>query len=95
MRKLINLSTVSKNAEIINPPTKMSLDELYEEARRYGEVRLGDIFSNESAELICNFTGEDRVYLKSRHLPTLKENIAQVIVKARGLKEFHRQQKNS
>lgn len=78
--------------EFIAATEKLSLDDLYNEAKRYGELTTGGAFSGaNSAQITLNFVGHDYVCVKSRTFPTLHENIAECISKARKLKVFYKE----
>jgi len=80
------------SAEVIPAPTRLSLEELFQEASHLGKLTTGGTFMGvNGAELSCSFVGDDYVSIKSKNLPTLKENIAAVIYKARQLKQLYQQ----
>ena len=86
--KLIS-GTFEKAGEFLSARTNpLSLDELFKEAQELGTLETGSWEKNR-AELKCNFVGSDLVFLRCSKYSTLNENIAEVIAKARKLKQFY------
>lgn len=79
----------SKSSEYIEAPKELSLDDLYAEGQRYGRVEVGGTFHPNEARIKLNFTGDDYISVKSKNAPTVKENLAECIAKARALKQFY------
>jgi len=73
--------------EFIPAPNKLSLDELYDAAQELGKVEIGS-FSQNKAELKVNFT-KDYIDLKCEKYPDVRQNLAEVIERARKLKQFY------
>lgn len=83
---LLSVITGKKEPEFIQATRPLSLDELFEECARYGTLETGSWGAN-NAELKLNFTGGDYVSLKSKDKNSLKENIQDVLSRAKKLKE--------
>jgi len=74
--------------EHLQAPSKMSLDDLYEEAERLGKVEIGS-WSRGRAEIRIDGCMGDYISVKEDG-PNLKENLARCIARARAIKEFYR-----
>lgn len=74
-----------------NNAQKLSLDDLYEMANRFGKVEIGGIGGREVVEIKLNFTGHDYVSIKCKDRPTMKENLAECIAKAQMFKKFYQE----
>lgn len=73
--------------EFIAATTKLSLDELYEIAEELGEVEIGG-YNRHRAMIKAHFT-KDLLALRSSNSSCVKKNLAEVIDKARKLKEIY------
>ncbi len=83
---ILSVITGKREPEFIPATQKLSLDELFEECARYGTLETGSWGAN-NAELKLNFTSPDTVWLKSKDKNSLKENIQDVLSRAKKLKE--------
>lgn len=87
---MLKLLGNKEGQEYIQALKELTLDDLYKMARQLGKVEIGGSFiSAESAEIRCNFTGNDFVNLKCSKYPDVKQNLAEVIDRATRLKDFY------
>lgn len=83
------LKRIGGNQEFIQGVTKLSLDELYEEANRLGKVEIGGMQGSSSCRIDMTGVGSDWVNIRSNIKPTLKENMAECIARGRAVKQFY------
>ncbi len=84
--RLVGSNTTTQE---IKEPQKLSLDELFEIAAEFGTLETGGTFNKHGAEIHLNFTGGDYITIISKNAPTVAENIAVCIKKARSLHSFY------
>jgi hypothetical protein len=85
----LNKGTTS---EYIPRPTQATLDDLMTTAETLGRVELGGTFSPHGAEIFIkkSLVNDDHLYIRSRDLPTKKENLAECIHRAEQVIQFYK-----
>lgn len=77
--------------EFIKAPETFTLDELYDRASAFGKVTIGGSFRGPgSAEISCQFTGDDYVNIRCDRYPTVHQNLLDVIQRATDMQRFYR-----
>lgn len=73
--------------------TKMTLDELYNEGRRFGEVCIGMTFNPQGCEIKMNsdLVKGDFIYVKSKRHDNPRDNLAECIQRASLIVQFYKQ----
>lgn len=75
-------------SEYLPRATSATLDDLLAKAQRLGRVEMGGSWHPNGAEIRLDL-GEDLTFVRSRKLPTIKENLAECIHRAEQYIRFH------
>lgn len=86
------LSSPNKSSEYIPRATQATLDDLLSAAQTMGVVELGGTFHPQGAEIKLRtaLVSDDFIYIRSRNLPTMKENLAVCIYRAQQVVQFYK-----
>lgn len=79
---------LSNSNEVITKELPKTFEELNAEAERFGKVEIGRMWSN-NVSIKCNFTTPDFVVLSCRRHADVKDNLAEVLAKAKALTYFY------
>jgi hypothetical protein len=85
-------SRTESDSTYIPRPTQATLDDLMATAQTLGRVELGGSFHPQGAEIKLppSSVNDDFIYIRSRNLPTMKENLAVCIHRAQQVIQFYK-----